>query len=80
MILTCELNKEKNTVEIVFNKDGILLLKEILEDLSLNNKETISHVHLKTKEWGGNELSSNVMGENNSIINHMKFILIDEPS
>jgi len=76
MILSIELNEDKDKVEILFDKEGLIKLRHALEKIDLKNLGT-DHVHLMTKEWGGDELTSEVMHEGNTLINDLKLIYIN---
>lgn len=76
MILSLELNEGKDKVEIFVDREGLMRLKNLLEKINLKESET-DHVHLMTREWGGDELTSEVMHEGNTLINHLKLIYIN---
>lgn len=68
--LTFEINSEQAIVEIHANAEGIAALEHWL-DIAL---KTNDHQHLMTPEWGGNELSSELQGQSNQLVNHVKII------
>jgi hypothetical protein len=76
MILTFELTKDHNQIEIVFNKEGLTYLKNILEKIH-PDRTHLDHVHLMTKEWGGHELTSEAIHPGNTLINHVKLIQVE---
>ncbi len=80
MILTFEISKDKDEIEIIFNKEGYLALVKVLEQMKPSDNEDIKHIHLMTKEWGGSELTSEIMHQGNTLINHVKLVYIDENS
>lgn len=69
-LLTFEWDKKNETLEIHANQNGLEKLKSMID--SLLSKSQPDHIHLMTKEWGGNELSSPVQSSENEIINHVK--------
>ncbi|WP_319561732.1 Imm32 family immunity protein [Marispirochaeta sp.] len=71
-LLSIELNKSTEQIEIHCNEDGLLLLVDKLESLkSMKN----DHIHLKTSEFGGDDLSSDLIGIENEKINELKIFL-----
>jgi len=71
-MLTLELNKKGEAVEIFFDEAGAELLKSYI-DAALKNRD---HYHLMTPEWGGSELSSECQGLENEVINHLRVACI----
>ncbi len=70
-LLTFELTKDKDKLEIHTNPDGLKLLIEELNKLLKSAERGVSdHNHLMTEEWGGNELTS--IAQNGEILNHVK--------
>ena len=67
--ITFELNKETNSVEIHGSPAGLKYLSKVLLELS---EETKSDVHLMSPSWGGEELSNDKHGLENSLIHHVK--------
>lgn len=67
-MLTVELNKAQESVEIFFDEKGAEILKNYI-DQALKHRD---HFHLKTKEWAGDELSSEKQGVENLLINHLR--------
>lgn len=78
MILTCEINKKDESVEIVFDKEGYEYLGKVIRDFQKENDEKIDHKHLMTKGWGGNELTDEIMHKGNTLVNHLKLIFLKE--
>lgn len=64
-ILSFELTKDADQIEIHGNEEG---LRELIEALSrvLNASD---HDHLMTPAWGGSELTEEKQGETNRLIN-----------
>lgn len=63
MVLYFQVNKEVNSVEILFDKDGLNLLRNIITKKwhdptkRENNLYDLDHEHLTSAEWGGEELT-----------------------
>jgi hypothetical protein len=63
MILLIQLNNGKDTVDILFDKEGLEKLRNILNKdwkepiLKENGTYDIDHEHFTSKEWGGGELT-----------------------
>jgi Immunity protein 32 len=69
-LLTFEWDSKNDILEIHGNDKGLEKLKNML-DLLLN-KTSDDHIHLMTKNWGGNELSDDKQCVENELINHVK--------
>ena len=59
-LLTFELSGGGNTLEVHGNSAGLKRLAEALNRLA--SGQTSDHCHLLTREWGGDELSSEAQG------------------
>jgi hypothetical protein len=68
--LQINLDADKEQIYINADKNGLLLLKSMID--SLIEKDGCDHVHLMTEKWGGPGLTSNEIVPNTSIINHLK--------
>lgn len=68
-ILTFEITLGGDELEIHATKEGLEELKKQIESILEKDHE---HVHLRTPNWGGHELSEAVQKEGNKIINHVK--------
>jgi hypothetical protein len=69
MMLTFEYNPRAGTIEVFFDEEGkALLLKSIA---SIDNPG--DHEHLMTPAWSGWELSGEIQGEGNTLINMVTF-------
>ncbi|MCL4472453.1 MAG: Imm32 family immunity protein [Actinobacteria bacterium] len=73
-ILSFELSKKDNALEIHFDTDGLEHFISLLNKL----RKDKGHLHLMTSEWGGNDLSSKKLGEDNYLLNHVKIFLWEE--
>jgi hypothetical protein len=71
MILTVELNRAKESVEIYCDKEGLELLRRRLEVLS----ERGGHEHLMTPSWAGTELTEELQRAGNTLINHLEIMV-----
>ena len=71
-MLTFELNKAQESVEIFFDEAGAELLKSYIDE-ALKRRD---HFHLKTPEWAGTELSSERQGSENELINHVRIACV----
>jgi hypothetical protein len=69
-LLTFEWDSKNEVLEIHGNQEGLEKLKNTIE--SLLAKAHNDHVHLMTKNWGGNELPDNKQCQENETINHIK--------
>ncbi|MCL4310034.1 MAG: Imm32 family immunity protein [Actinobacteria bacterium] len=69
--LSFELPKHGDALEIHLDSEGLEHLMLLLTKL----RHDKGHLHLMTPEWGGKDLSSNKLGEDNSLINHVKIFL-----
>ena len=72
-ILTFELNEEKEKLEIHGDTEGLTLLIKKLQNLLYQSKQ--DHIHLTSSLWGGEELTDEVQGEHNKLINEVKVFL-----
>ncbi len=70
-LLTFELGKPGNTLEIHMNEEGLSRLIDRLQRIPKHG----GHDHLMTAKWGGGELSEETQGKNNQLIDHVKIIL-----
>ncbi len=70
-MLTVEINKKDESIEIFCDKEGIELLAKKINALGVNG----GHVHLMTPSWAGNELSEEKQGAENELVNHLRIIL-----
>lgn len=69
-MLTFEWDKDSETIEIHADKKG---LNELVSQLKkLSDVEADDHLHLMTRDWGGEELTSNKQNSNSELINHIK--------
>lgn len=70
-MLTVEINKKDESIEIFCDKEGLELLTKKISILS----EKGGHVHLMTPSWAGNELSEEKQGLQNELVNHLRIVL-----
>ena len=68
-LLTFELTGD-GTLEIHGNKHGLAGLRHALDHVL----RTETHDHLMTREWGGNELSSDRQGDGNRLVHSVKIL------
>ena len=73
-LLTFELTKQHDQIEVHADSEGLAILIKILERVL----KTGQHEHLSTPGWGGSELSEDKQGLNNNLIEHVKVILWKE--
>ncbi len=64
-MLTFEISKDSDEIEIHLDSAGLSVLIETLQNL---RKKSRDHSHLMTEEWAGDELSSDLQG-GGSLIN-----------
>lgn len=69
MLLTVE-RHDDDTVEIYGDEQGLAHLIQRLEVI----KEHGGHEHLMSPAWGGWELSEQVQGSNNTLIDHLVIV------
>jgi hypothetical protein len=70
-LLTFELSKDKNELEVYTDLSGLKSLIEELSKLLKSAEEGKNdHTHLMTEDWGGYELSSESQG--GEVLNHVK--------
>ena len=72
--LTFEITPDGDELEIHATREGLLQLQKQIEYLLEKDKD---HIHLMTPSWGGKELSEEVQGEKNQLINHVKVFIWD---
>ena len=70
-LLTFELVHDGDSLEIHANQKGLDTLISCLKRL----RQTGGDIHLMTETWGGSELSGNIQGKGNILINHVKVML-----
>jgi len=84
MILLVQLNKDKSSIDILFDKDGLNLLREVInkdwqEPVSKgNNLYDLDHEHLTSKEWGGDELTPEFTSRDAHKIQSAKIVYLGE--
>lgn len=73
-LLTLELNKQDESIEIHLNERGAEYLKSILDNLISHKQD--EHIHLMTPNWGGKELSNDQQNLNDNIelLHHLKIM------
>jgi len=76
-MLTFEWDKASEKLEIHADNEGLQELVKQLEKLgSVKGNE---HLHLMTKDWGGDELSGDKQNEESELIHHVEiFKWVDE--
>lgn len=60
-----------DTLEIHLDLSGLEELQRHLDQLRRGEE----HVHLKTPDWGGSELSGEAQGEDHEVVHHVKMFL-----
>lgn len=84
MILVLQLEKDKAAAELVFDKEGLTLLKEIINKEWKEPKELrsdaydLDHDHLSSKEWGGDELTPEFTSKGYREIHALKIVYLGE--
>lgn len=68
-LLTFEMDIKNEVLEVHCNERGLEKLKIMIDALAAKKQD---HVHLMTKEWGGNELSGEKQSQENQLVNHVK--------
>ena len=69
-MLVFELTPAGDVLEIHLDREGLEILESQLEWL----RKGETHVHLKTKAWAGEELSDELQGEGDHLVNHVKIM------
>jgi len=74
-MLTFELADDAEKLEVHGNSEGFLQLAELLTNMAEAKRP--DHVHLMTKDWGGNGLSSEAQGLQiqNTLLHHVKIFI-----
>jgi hypothetical protein len=62
---------EGSEVEIYMDREGLSLLIKKLKALESKG----GHVHLMTPAWAGKELNEKLIGEGNTLVNHLCLML-----
>ena len=84
MILLVQLSKENNSIDILFDQEGLHALRSILNKEwkePIHNKNEyydFDHVHLTSKDWGGNELTPEFTSPVAHKIEELKIIYVGE--
>ena len=74
-LLTFELSKDKNELEVYTDLNGLrFLIEELNKLLKSTEKDGSDHTHFMTEEWAGNELTS--VAQSGEILNHIKVYCI----
>jgi hypothetical protein len=82
MILVVQTNKEKDTVEVLFDKQGLELLRTVInkdwyEPINKeNNLYDLDHEHLSSKDWGGDELTPEFTSQDSEKIHSVKIVYL----
>jgi hypothetical protein len=71
MLLTVELNREGECVEIFCDREGFEVLQRALDGLRRKG----DHVHLMTPSWAGNELTEDKQIESNELVHHLRITM-----
>lgn len=71
MLLTVELQKEGDVLEVFCDEEG---LDSLLHQLQLL-RSSGGHLHLMTPAWGGDGLSEEKQVEENSLVHHVRIAL-----
>lgn len=66
--ITFEIDHSDELIEIHLDKKGLYRLIDQLNYLKAHD----NHIHLMTPKWGRDDLSGELMNDNNKIINHVK--------
>lgn len=84
MILVVQKNNESDTIEILFDKQGLELLRTVInkdwyEPINVENElYDLDHEHLSSKDWGGNELTPEFTSQDSEKINSVKIVYLGE--
>jgi hypothetical protein len=82
MVLTFQLNNEKDSIEILFDKMGLEILRDIInknwhEPISKKDRlYDLDHEHLASIEWGGNELTPKFTSKDSFMIYSVKIVYL----
>ena len=84
MILVVQKNNETDTIEILFDKQGLELLRTVInkdwyEPINVENDlYDLDHEHLSSKDWGGNELTPEFTSQDSEKIYSVKIVYLGE--
>jgi hypothetical protein len=70
-LLTFEMSKDRDSIEIHANEEGIRDLIYYLQRLAGGTSPPPKHEHLMTPEWGGHELTQTRQGADSTLINQV---------
>jgi hypothetical protein len=68
-LLTVQLTKEGQEVQVHCNREGLLKLTETLNRLARHTRQ--EHIHLMTEDWGGGELTAEPASDDGMLVNLM---------
>ena len=69
-ILTFELDEKNELLEIHGNTEGLIFLKDKIDNLIKMKKN--DHIHMMVSSWGGEELSEEKQCVENTLVPHVK--------
>ena len=70
-LLTFELSKTGDELEVHFDRKGLIALRKVLDRIEKGE----GHEHLLTAAWGGHELSEEKQESNSTLLNKVTFRL-----
>lgn len=74
-VLTFALEPARHVLNVVADRDGLVLLRRQL-DFLLDGSD--SHIHLMTASWGGNELDEGPLGPDEVAVHAVNIGLVGE--
>lgn len=84
MVFVAQLNKDHDTLELLLDDKALALLRNVVNKKwhepvkKEDNFYDLDHEHLSSKEWGGNELTTEHTTEGFTKIEAIKIIYIGE--
>ena len=84
MVLLLQIDENPNSAELIFDKEGLGLLRDILnkkwrDPISKGgNMYDLDHEHLSSKEWGGDELTPEFSSPDTKKIQTLKVTYVGE--
>lgn len=72
-MLTFEIDNNGKSIEVHGNEEGLRFL--IVTKQKLVSMDKQDHLHLMTPSWGGNELTDDMQGKDNELVDMVKVFL-----
>ena len=82
MLLTFQINDNQDSIEILFDKEGLDFLKNLIDKnwyepiCKADGLYDFDHEHLLSKDWGGDELTPEFTSEDSKKIESVKIVYL----